>query len=298
MESAEPVFLLGPPRSGTSLLFKCLCLHPETAWISNLMIRAPGFPQLAVLNRIPGRLRDHRRRSWFDDSGNAYVYGARRSLSRRLLPMPAEGEPLLRHYGLTQPDRLRWMVEEIRKYSGGRVFINKRIANNRRVRALLNAFPDARFVFLVRDGRAVAYSLARVHWWPDSLVWWYGGTPAQWEREGRDPWEVCARHWVEEVLAAEAGLELVPPANRLDVRYEELTRQPNDTLQRVAGFAGLSPMRSWRDELDQLRFRDRGERWRAELSPEAIERISVIQQNDLARYGYSLASGAGHGLAG
>ena len=72
--------------------------------------------------------------------------------------------------------------------------------------ALAELFPRARFVSIVRDGRAVACSLSRVHWWPDLTVWWYGGTPGRWQEEGRDPWELCARHWVRELAVLEQGL--------------------------------------------------------------------------------------------
>src|SRR6202035_2477728 len=100
-----------------------------------------------------------------------------------------EGEPLFRHCGmvqfeweheatpLEQQKALRRSFSAIRRSSGAVVVVNKRIANNRRIPQLLAAFPDARFVSIVRDGRAVAYSLSRVDWWDDDIVWWYGGTP-------------------------------------------------------------------------------------------------------------------------
>ncbi|MQA87854.1 MAG: hypothetical protein GEV03_25325 [Streptosporangiales bacterium] len=287
------VFILGPARSGTSLLFKALCLHPQAAWISNWMIRAPGLPQLAVLNRISRRLPDQCRRCWFDDRGNAYVYGTRRPLRRRLLPMPAEGEPVFRHCGMSgsdeaEPDldRLRRTIAAIRHAAGGQVFVNKRIANNRRVPLLAAALPDAKFVFLCRDGRAVAYSLAQVDWWPDDVVWWYGGTPRQWAAEGGDPWEICARNWVEELRAAERGLAAVPDTQRLDLRYEDLIRDPVRTLEKIAEFAGLAATGTWLEDLTRLRYPDRNERWRSALPPHTIARISGIQHAELVRHGY------------
>src|SRR6266542_2501848 len=116
-----PLFIVGAPRSGTSLLYKLLCLHPRAAWISNWGRRAPGQPALAMLNRLAPRLPATRRRAWFGaDGGNAY-----------------------------------------------------------------------------------AYSLSRVDWWEDGVVWWYGQTPRRWREEGRDPWELCALHWVRELAAVE-----------------------------------------------------------------------------------------------
>ena len=95
-------------------------------------------------------------------------------------------------------------------------------------------FPDARFVSLVRDGRAVAVSLSHVDWWATSRVWFYDGTPVQWAAEGRDPWELCARNWVEELDAVDAGLAQVPEDQVLHVRYEDLLGDPGGELQRIA----------------------------------------------------------------
>src|SRR6266511_863131 len=128
-----PLFIVGAPRSGTSLLYKLLCLHPRAAWISNWGRRAPGQPALAM------------------------------------------------------------------------------------------AFPRARFVNLIRDGRAVAYSLSRVDWWEDGVVWWYGQTPRRWREEGRDPWELCALHWVRELAAVDAWLRALAPEARARIEHIQHT---------------------------------------------------------------------------
>lgn len=303
----SPAFLIGAARSGTSLLYKALCLHPETAWISNWVKRVPAAPRLAVLNRLARRLPDARRRVWFGEDSNAYVYGSPRALAERLFPMPVEGEPVYRRAGVPQlpgdpgaaPDeqvaRLRAAFAAIRRASGGRRLVSKRIANNRRIGLLAGAFPGALFVEIVRDGRAVALSLSRVNWWETDVVWWYGDTPARWAAEGRDPWEICARNWVEELREIERGLEVVPAGQVLRIRYESFVERPLETLERVRDFLGLSPDAGWRRELDRLRFPDRNEAWRERLDAETVRRITAWQAGDLRRLGYT--GGAGGGVA-
>ena len=132
------------------------------------------------------------------------------------------------------------------RWGGGTHFINKRIANVRRIPLLAAAFPNARFIDITRDGRAVAVSLSRVDWWEDSVVWWYGGTPKAWREDGRDPWELCARNWVEEVRAIDSGLDELNPKQVLRLTYEEFTAEPVETILRVAAFAGLDDVASWR----------------------------------------------------
>lgn len=296
-----PVFLVGPARSGTSLIYKLLCMHPETAWISNWLARVPAATSVAVLNRLTPHAPHARRRVWFGaDGSNAYVYGRRREVRDRLFPMPHEGEPVYAAAGIPQfeelsreeaeraASNLRAAVSAVRLASGAPVFVNKRIANNRRIPLLLRAFPDARFISLVRDGRAVALSLSKVDWWAESIVWWYGDTPERWAAEGRDPWEMCARNWVEELHAVDAGLADVPRHQVLALSYESFLDEPLTTLQRLADFAGLAPSRPWDRSVGSLGFPDRNEAWRTRLDDEPADRITQIQCDELRKRGYAL----------
>src|SRR6266542_5558719 len=104
-DDLAPLFIVGAPRSGTSLLYKLLCLHPRAAWISNWARRAPGVPAVVLLNRLAPRMPATRRRTWFgSDGASAYVYGRPRALVERLFPMPVEGEPVYRHCGIGTGD--------------------------------------------------------------------------------------------------------------------------------------------------------------------------------------------------
>jgi hypothetical protein len=50
-------------------------------------------------------------------------------------------------------------------------FLSKQTANNRRVALLERMFPDARYVHVIRDGRAVANSTLGVGWWKTMHLW-------------------------------------------------------------------------------------------------------------------------------
>lgn len=295
---SETLFIVGPPRSGTSLLYKALCLHPDVAYLSNWFRRYPALPALSVLNRIPPFLPETRREAWFGDGANAYVYGSPRSAALRAFPAPVEGEPVFARCGIgTAPggrlpgrtpdlDRLRRTFEVVRTAAGGRVLVSKRIAHNLRIPLLASAFESAKFVFLVRDGRAVAHSLSRVDWWADSDIWWQQTTPRAWAEDGRDPWTLCARHWVEEVRAVEDGLSHVPSEQRMELRYEDLMADPLSILRRVADFGDLPVSSVWQQELNRLRFPDRNRTWLSALDRGVVSRITELQQPLLSRYGY------------
>lgn len=287
----EPLFILGAPRSGTSLLYRTLALHPDAAWISNYGRRLPALPEVAVLNRIARRARDQRQRVWFGENGdNAYRYGVARGAVERLFPQPVEGEPVFERRAVLQgldrtgcgPHQLRLRndVRRLVRASGARVLVSKRIGHNRRVGLLHEIFPDARFVVVSRDGRAVARSLLAVDWWPDTHVWWFGGTPREWARAGGDPRDLAAHHWVREVGAIEAGLAVVPAHQVRRISYEQLVAAPREVITEVAEFAGLDGADGWQADLARVRFPNRN------AVADADERVAAIQTDTLRSLGY------------
>ena len=220
--------------------------------------------------------------------------------------MPVEGETFLARWGVPPPspdpsavppaslDALRSAVSALTRASGAPVFVSKRIANNWRIPLLAAAFPSARFVEIVRDGRAVAYSLSRVDWWEDSELVWIGGTPRGWQDQGMDPWELCARNWVAEMEAVTAGMAAVPAEQKLRIVYEDLVASPLPTLGAVADFAGLPAQHDrWQRNLQGLRFPDRNEVWRTRLDADVVARIEGFQAEELWRNGYAMGAGAG-----
>lgn len=298
-QTFTPVFVLGPARAGTSLLYKVLCLHPRVFYVNNWVARFPTLTWLSALDRAVPALPSMRDKVWFGSGGdNAYVYGSRRPLADRLFPMPVEGEAFFRASGIVEDgstfiatggaiSMMRRRIGQLHRFAGGTHFVNKRIANNRRVELLLEAFPHARFITIVRDGRAVAYSLSRVDWWRSSNVWWYGASPAQWEAEGREPWVMCARNWLEDMRSVESGLDLVPNTAKLTIRYEDLITAPGSTFRAVAEFSGLVADQPWLQRIARLEFPDRNESWRTQLDHEVVATITREQEPLLRQYGYS-----------
>jgi hypothetical protein len=78
--------------------------------------------------------------------------------------------------------------------------------------------PEARFVHVIRDGRAV--------WQSVRSVWFGPNTVAE-----------TARWWQEAIAAGRAGASRVP--HYLEIRFEDLVREPTATLRRVCAFIDL-----------------------------------------------------------
>jgi hypothetical protein len=295
------VFLVGAARSGTSLLYRVLALHPRASYLSNWNQRFPQHPHLTGLNRLARWSPKRRSVAWFGTSGdNAYVFGRPRQLMERAFPGPAEAETFYRACGIPElgvplppatpaaKAALRSAFQSASRSDGHRLVLSKRIANSRRIPLLHEIFPDSRFIEIVRDGRAVALSLSTVDWWESSAVWWYGGTPADWAAAGRDPWELIAQNWVEEVRATRTGLEAVPGSQVLSLSYERLVTDPLHEIRKVVEFLGLDwDDPGWQQALARVRFPDKNERWSRSLDDAVLTRVQAVQAAELRHYGYA-----------
>jgi len=218
-----------------------------------------------------------------------------------MFPSPVEGESVYRRCGIPVFPHPSWCISEvekkclrvsferIRRFHGGKIFVTKRTANNRRIVQLYKAFPSGRFIHVIRDGRAVASSLLRVHWWRKHNLWWWNcKTPLDWEAEGREPAELAALNWVEEVKEIKAGLSVVPSDRIYEVRYEDLPLKLETILQKMVHFIELECKYGYIDDVKSLLIRNMNYRWRQNLAAKDQEIVIRIQSKLLRKLGYIL----------
>ncbi|MFH1466496.1 MAG: sulfotransferase [Pseudomonadota bacterium] len=89
-------------------------------------------------------------------------------------------------------------------------------------------FPRARFLHVIRDGRAVAASLVQQRWVDPKTgapLWYCADLPS------------AARYWRDMILAVHSQAAAVP-GRYLEVRYEALVSEPEATMRRVLAFLG------------------------------------------------------------
>jgi hypothetical protein len=209
----RPVFVIGAPRSGTSLLYSVLRSSPSLAhW--------------------PGEAHE----VWEADYHPALRGWSSNALTAADVE-PDAAERIRRSFFLVAGSRRR--------------LVDKTPRNALRVSFVDALFPDARYVHLVRDGRENVNSLInawrtpryRTYRLPEPHAipgvdpqWWKFVLYPGWRDDAAGPLEVvCARQWVASNEHALRGLE--PIAERaVRVRYEDLVDRPEEEVERVAGF--------------------------------------------------------------
>jgi hypothetical protein len=299
-EIVTPIFIVGAGRSGTTLLYKLLCLHPQIAWFSNYVNRFPFIPWVSAVNSFSNLSIKLTKKVWFSKESNAYF--SRKNLFRKLFPTPVEGESvfsLCEIPALSQEDwemrqdqseKLKWIFKNILVVQGGRKLVNKRTANNRRIKQLNQVFPKAKFIHLVRDGRSVCRSLLKVKWWANHKVWWWENRrPRDWMAEGRDPVVMAARNWVEEVSYILEGLDNVNSARIIEIRYENLINRPLFEMEKITDFIGIEKCRGWLEYLNGIKISDKNIKNGIKINTKAekwYKTATEVQYDLLEQFGY------------
>jgi hypothetical protein len=169
---------------------------------------------------------------------------------------------------------------------------------------LARAYPDARFVHIVRDGRDAALSYREQPWLSERLAgsgrretggYLLGPCPRFWvedERRGefRETSDLhrCIWAWRRHVEAARDGLARLSAGRRITLRYESLVTSPLGEGERLLDFLEVRERSTRQTALDHLaRANDRGVgRWRDDLSE--LETKCVLREAGatLAELGY------------
>lgn len=292
---SKTAFLIGAGRSGTTLLYKILCLYSKIAFISNYDTRAGWLPAGLVAGLVSSRT-EAKLKAWFNAGGNAYFIN--RPLIKKLFPTPVEGESVYQECGMPlypepdyspDDDTTRCLVkkfEKIRRAASADIMLSKRTANNRRLHLLDTIFPRAKYIHLIRDGRDVANSLCNVEWWDDHVVWWDGRTARQMEKDGEERLKICARNWVNEVRELDSRLMAIDKERILEVRFEELLNDPVGNLEIIMEFLALEMTDEYRKAIESLELVYRPRNWRVLWTPEQLEMVLAEQREYLGKYGY------------
>jgi hypothetical protein len=284
----------GTGRCGSTLVHELIARHPQTGFVTNvddLGVQRTTRRQVDLWRRMPAAV-TQKGRARFAPS-EAY-----RVLGREVSPLVVDPAADLREDDLTPwlEERLRRFVRERDERIGLPVFLHK-LTGWPRAGLLSAAFPDARFVHVVRDGRAVANSWLQMPWWKGHLGpqgWHFGPLPAEldelWSQHGRTQPVLAGLAWRMLVDAhddAAAGL-----GDRwITVRHEDVLRDPRTELTRILQHFGLG----WNDEfasgVDRYALHEeRTQAYRDDLGGRHVAALEAVMAQQLTRHGYDLSS--------
>jgi hypothetical protein len=248
----DPIFFIGFPRSGTTIIFEAFVRNPEFGWLANYSEMWPG----AIAANILCRLLDNR---LVRLRGRKKQYGSVR-FGNRLLPQPVEAYAFWDHYtGINfshdylmgqKADKatcriVREALQKTMWYQNKTRFTTK-LTGPGRIGYLLSIFPDARFVHVIRDGRAVVESLLRVDFWHaqggmEAPFWTNGldaASLADWEQSDRDPIVLAAHQWKRIIETTRDESSNLNEKQYSELKYEDFVKSPQTAISELLLWAG------------------------------------------------------------
>jgi omega-hydroxy-beta-dihydromenaquinone-9 sulfotransferase len=240
----KPVFIIGAPGSGTTLLYNTLCAHRDLAYITLNMLRAGIHKH--------GRFVGDKRTTLFKMQNLFH--------RDRASNIPHEANAFwIKYFGTynytTEDDFTPEMAAYYRKnviavqnlWKRPR-FINKNLQHCVRVRILDRIFPDAKFIHIIRDGRAVAYSIMNKKGEANPTMFLLSLKKILRDRYRPERSELFnyGRAWAELVKKAREA-SAFGPDRYYELRYEDLITRPHDEIKRIADFCEID----WYGELEK-----------------------------------------------
>ena len=287
-------FVVGTGRCGSSLLHEILAYHEEVGFISNV---DDNLPSLGLKGHFNNRFYALTKGAWTRKGRLRFAPSeAFRLVTREISPIYENSCRDLLANDVTP--WLRTQFEdffEARSRSQGRMYFLHKYTGWPRLGFFSEIFPQARFVNIVRDGRAVANSWLQMKWWggyrgPEHWPW--GPLPEEmqleWETSGRSYVVLsglCWRLLMDSYRLAAASLG---PERYMEIRYEDFLNAPEQTLRVIVDYIGMPWSRRIsraiaRMQLDSSRKRP----FERELTPIQLAELEHCLGPTLERHGYA-----------
>jgi hypothetical protein len=195
----SPVFILGMPRSGTTVVRSILNQHPSIAIA----------PETHFLT------------AYVDRNNKPEVCLQKYIATDRFKYLDIDDEKLIsrlkQEVNLTHHAIFDAILKEYAHFMGKSIFGEKTPGNYEHVDTLLHWYPNARIIWMIRDPRAVAASYQNVGWHSKDVI----GPAIRWRKSMKllDRWEKSK--------------------NVVIVKYEDLVKEPQKTIDSVLEFCGI-----------------------------------------------------------
>ncbi|MFG6096142.1 sulfotransferase [Leptothoe sp. ISB3NOV94-8A] len=274
--SESPIFIVGMPRSGTTLLTSMLSTHPRIAIAPETHYLCYWMRQYKNLKLSSDQdfdifwqtLSHSQRFSYFGIDAN--------KTRERIL---AKGSPSHQHIFAG------WLEEYANAINKPR-WGEKTPLHYQHLHQLFTWFPNAQAIWMLRDPRAVAASLSKVPWASNYI-------------------HIHAEQWHESLRNFERNWQR--DSRVMLLRYEKLIQQPEQSLTTLCQFLGETyalEMLTARSEVNHPLINRQGwavqhlqsvlepistnaiHKWQRELANHQIEIIDVLTFPNAANYGY------------
>ena len=289
IDNIKPIIIVGTGRCGSTVFHHLLSKHPKLAWLPGALCgRFPHKPEL---------------QNFFNRGLDYPILG--KVLEERI--KPGECYPFWEYHckGFSAPyrdlvasdvtektkRRVRTTMSDITTEQRDRLLL--KITGWPRIGFLSEIFEGAKFIHVVRDGRAVVNSQLDVYFWngwrgPENWTW--GDLPPaykeEWDSYGQSFVVLAAIQWKILMGAMEAAKASIDKNSFLELKYEDLCSDPLDTFRTAIEFCELEWTAGFERELRKQKLKNTNDKFRQDLTTEQQRNLEEVLGDYLRRYDY------------
>ncbi|MCU0727543.1 MAG: sulfotransferase [Planctomycetes bacterium] len=267
----RPIFIVGPHRSGTTLLLKILADHPAAGWLDRMNHRFPASPRFAaLLARLLGGDGPKECQHFWD-----YRW---------------KGADDFMGPDQAGPGVARWYRRRVARVLAQRHasrFVAKYPRLSLRLPWLDAVFPGCIFLHMVRDWRAVVNSTVERKLKRNRREGgWFGVRIPGYREMGDLPPEISSGR-IYRLVTHELETQAPRyPGRFFRASYEEICAEPVASLRRLAGQCGLPFTPDFEAKVPKT-LKSANHKWKERLTPDAVERIRAEDPELFSRYEFT-----------
>ena len=293
-----PIFILGHWRSGTTLLHELMVLDDRHTYPTTYQCFAPNhflvterlFTWLLTYLLPSQRPMDDMAAGWHRPQEDEFALCNMGIPSMYVTMMFPNRPPQYPEYlGLDDlsPEELArwkqgllWFLRRVTLRNPRRIIL-KSPTHTARIKTLLEIFPDARFIHIVRDPYVIFPSTVRLWTSLNEIQGLQVSRTDRLEEYVLDNFERMYERF-------EADRGLIDPSRFYEVRYEDLVRDPIEQMRRIYRQIGLGDIEPALPKMQAYCNAAQGYRTnRYQLPPEVHDKVTERWGDFIRRYGYS-----------
>lgn len=203
----NPVFIGGCGRSGTTLLGAILGSHSDCLTIPEFQFK------LNIIQACNHKTHLH-------TDTNEILKDKRFKIWRINVDAENLQENLAKSAIHTVDFFVKKYAESINSSKSPKLWLDHTPTNMKYAKTLLEVFPQAKFIHIVRDGRAVASSVIPLDWGPNTIT-----KAASW--------------WVEHMAYGLAAESFLGKDKIIRIKYEDLISEPEETVKNLCSYLDI-----------------------------------------------------------
>jgi len=229
----QPIFIIGCPRSGTTILGEFFEVSPHCDYFNEIDIwdnETPSNYKSGISQKLLKKTLSYTRRNL---KLTILLKGTRLAIldTLKVMGMIKKKDDAINGHRLLESDVTKEIEKIAKSYLSEKHLVVKSTPASLRIPFLKKIFPDAKFVHVLRDGRDVACSLMNA---PSGYFWSYIKPPGWKEiRKKYKGIRRCAWQWKATLDIINSDKKNISQEDFIEIQYEDFVNNPDKTVKIV-----------------------------------------------------------------